>query len=111
MTDKQTQAHHNESNMEKDPATWVTGDEKMTGAQHSYLKTLSEEAKVDFDETLTKADASLRIDELQGKTGRGSHASAPSQSSLATSQSETADASNPNRGGMPGNDAVGPMDE
>jgi len=45
--------------------------EPMTGAQRSYLKTLSEEAKVDFDETLTKAQASERIDELQAKTGRG----------------------------------------
>ncbi len=43
----------------------------MTGAQRSYLKTLSEEAKVDFDENLSKADASIRIDELQAKTGRG----------------------------------------
>jgi hypothetical protein len=43
----------------------------MTGAQKSYLKTLSEEAKVEFDESLTKAEASKKIDELQEKTGRG----------------------------------------
>ena len=43
----------------------------MTGAQRSYLKTLSEEAHVEFDEHLTKAEASRRIDELQQKTGRG----------------------------------------
>jgi hypothetical protein len=43
----------------------------MTGAQASYLKTLCEEAKEPFDETLTKAAASRRIDELQEKTGRG----------------------------------------
>lgn len=59
------------SNAEKDPDDWTTGDEKMTGAQASYLKTLSEEAGEAFDETLTKGDASKRIDELQGKTGRG----------------------------------------
>lgn len=59
------------SNAEKDPADWTTGDEPMTGAQASYLKTLCEEAKEPFDETLTKADASRRIDELQQKTGRG----------------------------------------
>ena len=58
------------TNTEKDPAEWVTGDEPMTGAQASYLKTLSDEAGVEFDETLTKADASRRIDELQGKTDR-----------------------------------------
>jgi hypothetical protein len=71
MTDKMTQAHATESNMEKDPSDWVTGDEPMTGAQRSYLKTLCEEAKQDFDETLTKAEASRRIDELQAATGRG----------------------------------------
>jgi hypothetical protein len=43
----------------------------MTGAQASYLKTLSEEAKEKFDPSLNKADASRRIDELQNKTGRG----------------------------------------
>ena len=58
-------------NAEKDPSDWVTGDEPMTGAQKSYLDTLSQEAKVDFDETLNKAQASEKIDELQEKTGRG----------------------------------------
>ncbi len=59
------------SNAEKDPDNWVTGDEKMTGAQASYLQTLSEEAGEEFDGSLSKADASRRIDELQQKTGRG----------------------------------------
>ena len=59
------------SNTIKDPDNWTTGDEKMTGAQASYLKTLSEEAGEEFDPGLTKADASRRIDELQEKTGRG----------------------------------------
>ena len=59
------------SNAEKDPHDWATGDETMTGAQASYLKTLSDEAGEPFDDTLTKADASLRIDELKHKTGRG----------------------------------------
>ena len=59
------------SNAEKDPDEWITGDEPMTGAQASYLKTLSEEAKEPFDASLTKADASRRIEELQEKTGRG----------------------------------------
>ena len=60
-----------ESNTIKDPDEWKTGDERMTGAQRSYLKTLSDEAKVPFDDELTKAEASKRIDELQEKTGRG----------------------------------------
>lgn len=59
------------SNAEKDPDDWTTGDEPMTGAQASYLKTLSEEAGEEFDESLTKGDASNRIDALQEKTGRG----------------------------------------
>lgn len=59
------------SNTIKDPDDWTTGGEKMTGAQASYLKTLSEEAGVEFDPDLSKADASRRIDELQAKTGRG----------------------------------------
>ena len=58
-------------NAVKDPSDWVTGDEPMTGAQASYLQTLSEEAHDSFDETMTKAQASERIDELQEKTGRG----------------------------------------
>ena len=71
MTDKTTQEQSRSSNMEKDPDDWTTGDQEMTGAQRSYLKTLSEEAKVPFDESLTKAEASKRIDELQELTGRG----------------------------------------
>lgn len=58
-------------NTTKDPDEWVTGDEAMTGAQASYLKTLSQEANEPFDANLTKAEASKRIDELQAKTGRG----------------------------------------
>jgi hypothetical protein len=59
------------SNTEKPVEDWVTGDEPMTGAQASYLKTLSEEAGEEFDPNLTKAEASQRIDALQTKTGRG----------------------------------------
>ena len=59
------------SNVEKDPHDWTTGNETMTGAQASYLKTLCEEAGEEFDPSLSKADASMKIDELQQKTGRG----------------------------------------
>ena len=62
---------HPFSNAEKDPDDWTTGDEPMTGAQASYLKTLSEEAHEDVPEDLTKAEASKRIDALQEETGRG----------------------------------------
>ena len=61
------------SNAEKDPEDWAPGDERMTGAQASYLKTLSEETgRPDaYDTGLTKAEASQRIDSLQAETGRG----------------------------------------
>ncbi|MGB3543304.1 DUF3072 domain-containing protein [Rubrivirga sp.] len=71
MTDTHIDKSDIGGNAQKDPDNWVTGDEEMTGAQKSYLMTLSEEAGVDFDASLTKAEASVRIDELQAKTGRG----------------------------------------
>ena len=58
-------------NTVKNPDDWKTGDEPMTGAQRSYLNTLASEANEQVDDTLTKADASKKIDELQHKTGRG----------------------------------------
>lgn len=59
------------SNTEKEPQEWVTGDEPMTGAQASYLNTLSQEAGEKAPADLTKAEASERIEQLQQKTGRG----------------------------------------
>jgi hypothetical protein len=60
------------SNTIKDPEDWVSGDEPMTGAQASYLKTLSEEVGEPdaFGTDLTKAEASRRIDELKAKLNR-----------------------------------------
>ncbi|WP_372424877.1 DUF3072 domain-containing protein [Salinarimonas chemoclinalis] len=60
-------------NKEKDPEEWVTGHEPMTGAQASYLKTLSEQAHAPelYDPRLDKAEASKRIDELRARTGKG----------------------------------------
>jgi hypothetical protein len=49
----------------KDPEDWTTGDEPMTGAQRSYLQTLCQEVNEPMDETLTKAQASGRIEALQ----------------------------------------------
>jgi hypothetical protein len=56
--------------LQRDPEEWKTGDEPMTDAQRSYLETLSREAGEEFDGTLTKADASKRIDELRSKSPR-----------------------------------------
>jgi hypothetical protein len=60
------------SNTIKNPDDWVSGDEPMTGAQASYLKTLSEEANepAAFASDLTKAEASKRIEELKTRLGR-----------------------------------------
>ena len=57
------------SNTEKEPDDWVSGGDSMTGAQASYLKTLSEEwgASDSFETNLTKAKASKRIDALKSK--------------------------------------------
>ena len=73
MTDKRTQETAEQGNMQKNPDDWVTGDEPMTGAQRSYLHTLAEEAHEEIEDNLSKAEASKKIDELQEKTGRGTH--------------------------------------
>ena len=62
-------------NPQKDPDEWVTKDEPMTGPQRSYLQTLCREAKEEYNENWTKAEASKKIDELQQKTGRGKSSS------------------------------------
>ena len=53
----------------KDPTEWTTGDEPMTGAQDSYLHTLARKAGEEVEDDLTKAEASMKIDELREKTG------------------------------------------
>jgi len=60
------------SGTETAPEERVPGQEPMTGAQASYLKTLSEEAReLDaYDHTLTTAEASSRIDALKAKLAK-----------------------------------------
>jgi hypothetical protein len=59
------------SNQIKDPDDWVSGHEPMTGAQASYLKTLSEQTHEPelYDPELDKAEASKRIDRLKQDRG------------------------------------------
>jgi len=71
MSTTENPKDHPTGNAEKNPDDWTTGDEAMTGAQASYLKTLSEEAGEPFEDGLSKAEASKRIDALQEQTGRG----------------------------------------
>ena len=56
--------------LQRDPEEWKTGDEPMTDAQRSYLETLCRETGEEFDDTLTKAEASKRIDELRARSPR-----------------------------------------
>jgi hypothetical protein len=56
--------------LQRDPDEWKTGDEPMTDAQRSYLGTLCRETGEEFDETLSKADASKQIDELRERSPR-----------------------------------------
>jgi hypothetical protein len=72
MTGPQDDHDHVERTTEKPPERWVTGGEPMTGAQRSYLETLSREAGQEPPSgDLSKAEASEQIDELQDATGRG----------------------------------------
>ena len=57
-------------NLQRDPDEWKTGDEPMTDAQRSYLETLCRETGEEFDEALSKAEASKRIDELRARSPR-----------------------------------------
>jgi hypothetical protein len=56
-------------NTRKDPDEWLSGDDPMTGAQASYLKTLCDQVGCPemFDDNLTKAEASKLIDEMREK--------------------------------------------
>ncbi len=72
MTDNELPAQS--QNPVKAPEDWTTGEEPMTGPQASYLKTLLQQAgkpEAEFDPSLTKAQASQLIDQLQQETGRG----------------------------------------
>lgn len=56
--------------LQREPDEWKTGDEPMTDAQRSYLETLCRETGEEFDDSLTKAEASKRIDELRARSPR-----------------------------------------
>ena len=60
-----SESQGNDPTTEKDPSDWVTGDEPATGAQKSYLETLSRGSDEDVPDDLTKAEASQKIDELK----------------------------------------------
>ena len=63
-------AEHVLGPLQGDPDQWKTGDEPMTDAQRSYLETLCRQTGEDFDESLSKADASKRIEELRERSPR-----------------------------------------
>ena len=61
----------NENGTIKDPTEWTTGKEPMTGAQDSYVHTLARKAGEEVPDEMTRAEASMKIDELLEKTGVG----------------------------------------
>ena len=67
---KPSHDHTDQPALQREPDEWKTGDEPMTDAQRSYLETLSRETGEPVDDTLSKADASKRIDELRGRSPR-----------------------------------------
>jgi hypothetical protein len=62
-----------DSVVQKDPDEWKSGDEPMTPAQRSYLETLARDVGEEFEEELTKAEASKRIEELRERSPRVTH--------------------------------------
>ena len=62
--------HAENPGLQKAPEDWKTGDEPMTAAQRSYLETLARDLGEEFDENLTKAEASQLIDELRQRSPR-----------------------------------------
>jgi hypothetical protein len=56
--------------LQRDPDDWKTGDEPMTEAQRSYLRTLCDETGEEFNDSMSKAQASKRIDELRARSPR-----------------------------------------
>jgi len=73
MTHSPSSSDPGSSRTLRHPEEWKTGEEPMTHAQRAYLETLSREANEPFDpeKPMTKAEAAVRIEELQKKTGRG----------------------------------------
>ena len=67
---KEQPAPNSNPALQKDPDEWKTGDEPMTAAQRSYLETLCTDTGEQVDDTLTKAEASKRIDELRQRSPR-----------------------------------------
>jgi hypothetical protein len=73
MIPKSTPHDSAEPSLQRGPDDWKTGDEPMTAAQRSYLETLCRDTGEEFAETLTKASASKRIEELRGRSPRLTH--------------------------------------
>ena len=69
MTDRTNLEPEDRPGLEKDPEEWVTGDEPMTGAQASYLEKLGRQTGEEVEGNLTKAEASMKIDELRDRAG------------------------------------------
>ena len=56
--------------LEKDPSTWVSGDDPMTESQKSYLDTLARQAGEELSADISKAEASQHIERLKSQLGQ-----------------------------------------
>jgi len=60
-----TPLHQQYLTVERSSDDWITGTEPMTLEQRIYLKTLTQEAGENFDDSLSKASAEEHIKRLQ----------------------------------------------
>lgn len=62
--------HDEDNDLQRDPKQWPSGNEPMTEAQRIELEMLSNQTgEPTFDEHLTKAEASEKIEELREEAG------------------------------------------
>lgn len=53
----------------QDPKGWATGDDPATGKQMGYVAVMAKEAGEQVPGQMGKSEASMKIEELKGKTG------------------------------------------
>jgi hypothetical protein len=58
------------SMLERNPDEWITGTERMTSEQTSYLQKLTNDAGEVFDGNLSKASAAEHIKRLEQKLNK-----------------------------------------
>ena len=62
--------HQQHLTIERNSDDWITGTEPMTLEQRIYLKSLTQEAGENYDDSLSKASADEHIKRLQQQIGQ-----------------------------------------